>query len=88
MRRMSRRSTPQKQIDDRAFPVRVYVRVPAGGFENLLPEMHRWLDGVDRPWRLCCARRRLRLIEATAWYFRTIEDAQTFVAKFLDARTG
>ena len=41
---MDRRSTPQKPIDDRAFPVRVKVRVPERGFENLLLAMHRWLE--------------------------------------------
>jgi hypothetical protein len=38
---MERRSPPQKRIDDHAFPVRVKVRVPGRGFENLLLEMHR-----------------------------------------------
>ena len=27
-----------------AFPVRVHVLVPERGFENLLRDMHRWLD--------------------------------------------
>ena len=29
---MTRRSTPQKQVDDQAFPIRVYYEVPKGGF--------------------------------------------------------
>ena len=41
---MDRRSPPQKRIDDHAFPVRVKVLVPKRGFENLLLDMHRWLD--------------------------------------------
>ena len=41
---MERRSPPQKRIDDHAFPVRVKVLVPERGFENLLLDMHRWLD--------------------------------------------
>jgi hypothetical protein len=41
---MDRRSPPQKRIDDHAFPVRVKVLVPERGFENLLLDMHRWLD--------------------------------------------
>ena len=38
---MERRSPPQKRIDDQAFPVRVKVRVPGRGFENLLLDLHR-----------------------------------------------
>ena len=41
---MDRRSPPQKRTDDHAFPVRVKVLVPERGFENLLPDMHQWLD--------------------------------------------
>jgi hypothetical protein len=41
---MDRRSPQQKKLDDRAFPVRVHVLVPERGFENLLLDMHRWLD--------------------------------------------
>ena len=41
---MDRRSPPQKRTDDHAFPVRVRILVPERGFENLLLDMHRWLD--------------------------------------------
>ena len=79
---MDRRSPPQKRIDDHAFPVRVKVLVPERGFENLLLDMYRWLDAeVGRgnyartasapAWRM-----------RTAWYFRTVEEAQAFVAAF------
>ena len=43
---MDRRSPPQKRTDDHAFPVRVKVLVPERGFENLLLDMHRWLDAA------------------------------------------
>lgn len=42
---MVRRSAPQKLTDDAAFPVRVKVRVPEGGFRTLRnPDFDAWLD--------------------------------------------
>lgn len=47
---MTRRSTPQAKTDDRAFPVRLIIRVPQGGFGHLLNDAHRWLDtAAGRP---------------------------------------
>ena len=46
---MDRRSPPQKRTDDHAFPVRVKVLVPERGFENLLLDMHHWLDAETGP---------------------------------------
>ncbi|MGE4612655.1 MAG: hypothetical protein AAED33_14915 [Paracoccaceae bacterium] len=43
--RMSRRSTPQKQQDQRRFPVMVRVKVPDDGFGKQLNEIHDWLRG-------------------------------------------
>ena len=43
---MDRRSPPQKRTDDHAFPVRVRILVPERGFENLLLDMHHWLDAA------------------------------------------
>ena len=43
---MERRSPPQKRIDDHAFPVRVKVLCRSAEFENLLLDMHRWLDAA------------------------------------------
>jgi len=35
---LTRRSTPQKRIDDDAFPVRVKVLVPECGFDRRMPD--------------------------------------------------
>lgn len=40
---MVRRSTPQAKIDERAFPVRIFLPVPPRGFGTMLNDMHRWL---------------------------------------------
>jgi hypothetical protein len=39
---MVRRSTPDKILAERYFPVRVRIAVPAGGFGRQLDEMHGW----------------------------------------------
>ena len=40
---MVRRSTPQKKIDERAFPVRIRVLVPPSGLGQQLNHVHDWL---------------------------------------------
>ena len=79
---MERRSPPQKRIDDHAFPVRVKVLVPERGFENLLLDMHRWLDAEVGRGSYAEHGARTGLTDATAWYFRSVEAAQAFVARF------
>ena len=41
---MVRRSTPAHVTDERYFPVRVRIAVPAGGFGNQLDRMYGWLN--------------------------------------------
>lgn len=41
---MTRRSPPQRDIDERFFPVRIYFRVPEGGLLKTLPQIYQWLD--------------------------------------------
>jgi hypothetical protein len=41
---MVKRTTPQKKIDEAAFPVRVWIYVPPRGFGRLMIPMHDWLD--------------------------------------------
>ena len=79
---MDRRSPPQKRTDDHAFPVRVKVLVPERGFENLLLDMHRWLDAEVGRGSYAVHGAGAGLTHATAWYFRTVEEAQAFVTKF------
>lgn len=46
---MSRRSIPQPKIDDAAFPVRVYLRVPGDGLGRRLDALLQWLsENLDR----------------------------------------
>ena len=40
---MVRRSTPQKKIDERAFPVRIRILVPPSGLGQQLNHVHDWL---------------------------------------------
>ena len=68
---MDRRSPPQKRTDDHAFPVRVKVLVPERGFENLLLDMHRWLDAAVGRGSYAVHGAGAGLTHATAWYFRT-----------------
>jgi putative SOS response-associated peptidase YedK len=79
---MDRRSPPQKKLDVRDFPVRVHVLVPERGFENLLPDMHRWLEAEVGRGSYAVHGAGVGLTHATAWYFRTVEEAQAFVAAF------
>jgi hypothetical protein len=79
---MERRSPPQKRIDDHAFPVRVKVGVPGRGFENLLLDIHRWLDVKVGRGNYATHGAAAAGGDATAWYFRTVEEAQAFVARF------
>jgi hypothetical protein len=79
---MERRSPPQKRSDDRAFPVRVKVVGPGRGFENLLPAMHRWLDAKIGRGGYAMHGAAAIGADATAWYFRKVEEAQAFVAAF------
>ena len=79
---MDRRSPPQKRTDDHAFPVRVRVLVPERGFENLLLDMHHWLDAAVGRGSYAVHGAGAGLTHATAWYFRTVEEAQAFVTKF------
>ncbi|PNU02534.1 hypothetical protein A8V01_09145 [Novosphingobium guangzhouense] len=85
-RKMVRRSTPQQRIDDAAFPIRVKVFAPNkgyGGFGNLLNDMIYWLqDNLPRGDFGQYHGRSPGIRESTGFYFRTLEDAQRFLAAF------
>jgi hypothetical protein len=72
---MDRRSPPQKRTDDHAFPVRVRILVPERGFENLLLDMHRWLDASVGRGSYAVHGASDGLTDATASYFRSVEGA-------------
>lgn len=80
---MVRRSTPQRQVDERAFPVRILFYEKDIAVVNYM-RIHEWLmmhmrrgdyaehGGPDR-----CSR-------TVAYYFRTTEDAHRFRSAFAD----
>jgi hypothetical protein len=83
---MTRRGTPQRRIDDEAFPVRVKLLVPEGGFGRQLADLQAWLDlEVGRGEYAFHGASTLGLLNgAVAVYFRAPEIAQRFVGSFLD----
>jgi len=80
---MVRRSTPERLLAERYFPVRVRVAVPVGGFGRQLDEMHGWLN-------LHAGRGRFSIqgapndlgVEAAYFYFMDVKLAQAFVERF------
>lgn len=51
-------------------------------FETLLLDMHRWLDAEVGRGSYAVHGAGAGLTNATAWYFRTVEEAQAFVRRF------
>ncbi len=80
---MVRRSTPERLLAERNFPVRVRIAVPAGGFGRQLDEMHGWLN-------LHAGRGGFSIqgapndlgVDAAHFYFTDIKVAQAFVERF------
>lgn len=79
---MARRSTSQFKIDDLAYPIRVKFIVPSGGLQQLDISPQTWLE--ENLEHLAWAWGPAQTIggQATAYYFRTLEDAQRFIAAF------
>lgn len=79
---MSRHTSPNNRRIDDAYPIRVKIRVPPGGLGNLLSEIHIWIRDNMEPDR--CKNLPVRAIfqQATAYHFRTLDDAQRFLAAF------
>ncbi|HYN27991.1 MAG TPA: SOS response-associated peptidase, partial [Burkholderiales bacterium] len=78
----TQRTPPQSKTDDVAFPVRVRVLVPAGGYGNLLNEMHAWLDRRIGRGEYAHHGGLTQLSDASAYYFRTVEDLARFAEAF------
>ena len=87
---MVRRSTPQKEIDDEAFPIRVKIVVPELGFGTAMDGMLQWLrqlgpgsyawHGGD--WGGSYWNR----VQVSQLYFHTIDDACAFLRAFPEIR--
>ena len=68
--------------------MRVKVLVPERGFENLLLDMHRWLDAEVGRGSYAEHGAGTGLTDATAWYFRTRRGGAGLRRAFPDARAG
>lgn len=79
---MPRRSTPQRRIDDIAFPVRVKVVVPPNGFGRRFDDMHAWLDRTVGRGDYAHHATEAMGAQATAFYFRDPATAAAFVDAF------
>lgn len=80
---VTRRSAPQKRIDDNAFPVRVKIYVPENGFGRLMDDIFVWLKGQLEAYRYAhhssgAGGGR----DQTAFYFATTSDADAFMQAF------
>jgi hypothetical protein len=80
---MVRRSASQFKIDDRAYPIRVKFVVPEGGMGSLSVRPDAWLktnlDHMAWAWGPAHS---TGCFQATAYYFRSLADAQRFVSAF------
>lgn len=80
---MSRRSTPQSIVDDRAFPVRMLVNVPEFGLGRLSNAMHDWLNAeLGRGNYAWHAAGRVAVRDSIAFYFRSPHAAAAFSQAF------
>ena len=79
---MSRRSTPQRDIDDRAVPIRVKVRVPPTGLGAVLTDLELWLAAEVFPGEYAHHHSQTLGGDAMAFYFRRIKDAGRFLEAF------
>jgi hypothetical protein len=79
---MSRRSTPQRTIDDTAFPIRLKVRVPSNGVGSFLTDMHLWLTSEVGPGEFAHYSGGALGGGVTALYFRRPEDLVRFLEAF------
>ena len=79
---MSRRSTDQKKLDERRFPVRVRVAIPGEGFGTQLDEMHRWLRREVGLYRYATHGSSTPEQDAVAYYFHDTDAADRFVQEF------
>lgn len=80
---MVRRSTPQRKIDDAAFPVRLKVAVPRFGFGGMLDRIQAWLyaeiGAADCAWHPAPS---YGVRDAVGFHFRSLTEAQRFVEAF------
>lgn len=86
---MARRSTPQRKVDDAAFPIRIRLIVPDRGFGRRIDDIHSWLRELppgQYAWHSAesTASYWANYRQAAAVYFRSIDTARDFIAAFPD----
>ena len=79
---MPHRSFPQNLLDEAAFPIRVKLHVPEGGFGTFLIAMLRWLREELGEGNFARHEADTLEGEALAIYFHRIEDALEFLLNF------
>ena len=83
---MTRRSTPQRRIDDEAFPVRVKLLVPEGGFERQFDDLYRWLDQEvgrgEYAFHAATALGLFAAIPAVIFYNKLNQDTETLIGGY------
>ena len=81
---MSRRTTPQKKIDDLAFPVRVKLAIPDNGLGCRLEAINSWLKSHMSSGDFACHSHEGLTCGTLAIYFRSVRDAASFSETFTD----
>jgi hypothetical protein len=81
---MTRRSSPQARLDERAFPVRVRIAVPEEGFGKRLNQMYDWLSREAGRGNHASHGAGHGIMDAMAVYFRDVETAAAFIRAFPD----
>lgn len=79
---MIRRSTPQKQMDELAFPVRVKLAIPPNGLGTVMRDIQIWLMVEAGPGQYAQHSISGLGTHATAIYFRDTAIAERFVRAF------
>lgn len=79
---MARHTGPNNKRLDDAYPIRVKVQIPVGGLGNMLSEIHVWINKHLPNGRCKNMPVRALYVQATAFHFRTMVDAQSFLDAF------
>lgn len=81
-RGMARRSSNGFREAELAYPIRVKLVVPPRGLQGLGDRLQAWLNAELTPSAWSWGPARSRGCQSTAYYFRTLEDAQKALAAF------
>ncbi len=79
---MARRSTSSAGNADRKFPVKIKIHVPRTGLGIMIVEIDVWLNKTFGPNGFGQSPASAMGMDATAFHFMMIEDAQAFLLAF------